>query len=63
MEVPDKIICVDCGGDCYRLTVPPEDGFTSGDIIAFRCADCLDRWDVEFADEDAGGHGDETTYG
>ncbi len=51
VDVPEKIICVDCGGDCYRLSYPPEDGFKPGDIIAFRCRDCLDRWDVEFDDQ------------
>lgn len=55
MDVPDKITCVDCGGDCFRLTVPPEDGFRSGDIVAFRCRDCLDRWDVEFDDDTGDG--------
>ncbi|HVM20472.1 MAG TPA: hypothetical protein VM307_10970 [Egibacteraceae bacterium] len=46
MQVPAEIVCVDCGGRCGRLSHEPEDGFSSGDIVAYRCEDCLDRWDV-----------------
>jgi hypothetical protein len=45
-EVPETVICVDCGGKCSRLSYEPEEGFVPGDIIAYRCADCLDRWDI-----------------
>jgi hypothetical protein len=47
--VPDQmIVCVDCGGDAYLLTPPDEDGrYFDGDIVAYRCRDCLDRWDIE----------------
>ncbi len=49
---PESIICVDCGGTCGLLTRPPVDeedrsvGFRPGDVVAYRCADCLDRWDI-----------------
>lgn len=51
-HVPDTIVCVDCGGTCHLLTPPFEDesgriGFSPGDIVAYRCEDCLDRWDLE----------------
>ncbi len=49
---PDTIVCVDCGGTCHLLSHPDPDtptGFTTGDIVAYRCVDCLDRWDVELA--------------
>lgn len=50
------IVCVDCGGTCHLLTPPPEDdAWLPGDIVAYRCRDCLDRWDLVLpdADEDA----------
>lgn len=53
VEVPDTIVCVDCGYDCHRLTQEPEDGFDSGAIVAYRCSGCMDRWDVEFGPEEA----------
>lgn len=50
---PEKIVCVDCGGVAHLITHPRVDedsltGFRSGDILAYRCEDCLDRWDIEF---------------
>jgi hypothetical protein len=49
---PESIVCVDCGGTCHLLTRPfveenGEVGFQAGDIVAYRCEDCLDRWDIE----------------
>ncbi|MEI7887017.1 MAG: hypothetical protein WCJ04_06465 [Actinomycetes bacterium] len=49
---PEQIVCVDCGGVCHLLTRAflEEDGthgFQPGDIVAYRCEDCLDRWDIE----------------
>jgi hypothetical protein len=54
MPVPAaQIICVDCGGRCFLLTHPPEDDtWEVGDIVAYRCEDCLDRWDLELTDDD-----------
>lgn len=53
MEVPPEIVCVDCGGRCFLLShAPPEEGFQPGDIIAYRCGDCLDRWDLVFPGDD-----------
>ena len=52
MHAPEQIVCVDCGGTCHRLSYEPEDGFEPGDIVAYRCADCLDRWDVELEEDD-----------
>ena len=35
------------------LTPAPEDGrWEIGDVVAYRCADCLDRWDVELSETD-----------
>ena len=48
-----QITCIDCGGRCFLLTQPPEDGiWEPGDVIAYRCEDCLDRWDLVMSDED-----------
>ena len=59
MVQPDPIItCVDCGGRAH-LTTPrrrdPEDlegaEWQAGDIVTYRCEDCLDRWDVVLDDD------------
>ncbi len=48
-----QITCIDCGGRCFLLTQAPEDGiWESGDVVAYRCEDCLDRWDIVMSDED-----------
>ena len=53
--VPDEIVCVDCGGPCFRLSHPPPDApFEPGDVVAYRCRDCNDRWDVVVPEDDAG---------
>ncbi len=54
MDIPLVIVCVDCGGRAHLLThlddeVPPQ----SGDVLAYRCEDCLDRWDLVFEDDDS----------
>lgn len=51
--VPDTITCVDCGGTCHLLSHPPPDeAFHPGDVVAYRCTDCRDRWDVVVPDPD-----------
>ena len=50
MTVPPTINCVECQGTCHLLSHPPEDGFEVGDWVAYRCADCLDRFDLQVAD-------------
>ena len=53
MTIPTEIDCVDCGGLCHLISYPPdENGFQPGDIVAYRCEDCLDRWDIELGDDD-----------
>ena len=52
VQVPESITCVDCGGTCGLLTRPDTDDydnpvpFRAGDVVAYRCADCNDRWDI-----------------
>ncbi len=57
MLQPDRqITCIDCGGRAFLLTAPREDGvWLSGDIVAYRCEDCLDRWDLVMDDDDSAG--------
>lgn len=50
VEVERQIVCVDCGGRCHLLSYAPEEGFEPGDIVAYRCEDCLDRWDLVVED-------------
>lgn len=54
MIVPkDSISCVDCGGEARLISLPREDGlWFVGDIVSYRCRDCLDRWDIELTEED-----------
>ena len=52
MDPEATITCIDCGGRAHRLTYRREDGtWLPGDIIAYRCEDCLDRWDVVLPDD------------
>ena len=53
MLAPETIVCVDCGGTCHLLSHPPPDEeFEPGDVVAYRCSDCVDQWDVVLADPD-----------
>ena len=52
MDVHDVIICVDCGGRAHLLSTEPEIGWQPGDLLVYRCEDCLDRWDVVAPGED-----------
>lgn len=53
IEPAAVIVCIDCGGRCHLLTVPDEAGlWAPGDVVAYRCEDCLDRWDIELTEDD-----------
>ncbi len=53
MALPDTIVCIDCGGPCYRQPFdPPELGWQPGDIVTYRCRDCTDFWYLEVDPED-----------
>ena len=40
-------------GRAHLITYPPEDGrWEAGDVVTYRCADCLDRWDLVLEAED-----------
>lgn len=51
MEVPETIECIDCGQPAHRLSYPPEDGWEPGDMVAYRCSGCNDRWDMVVGDD------------
>jgi hypothetical protein len=54
LEPEPVIVCVDCGGRAHLLTPPRAEppAWEPGDIVAYRCEDCLDRWDLVLPDED-----------
>jgi len=52
---PLTITCVECGGIAHLLSYLPQDSdLEPGVALAYRCADCMDRFDViwEVGDED-----------
>lgn len=60
MDIPNEITCVDCGGVATRIAyLPPDEEPEPGVIIAYRCADCLERFDVVIEDDDAPTEGDQ----
>lgn len=55
MRPATEIICVDCGGTASLISFLPEDGEVEpGTIVSYRCADCLDRWDLVVDETDDG---------
>jgi hypothetical protein len=52
IEVERIITCIDCGGRAHLISYPPEDGWQPGDLVVYRCEDCLDRWDLVVPDEE-----------
>ncbi|MGI8757022.1 MAG: hypothetical protein ACR2MB_14435 [Acidimicrobiales bacterium] len=56
--VTDTITCIDCGGVAHLLTSADETGrHWPGDLVVYRCEDCMDRWDLIVADEHDGTDG------
>jgi hypothetical protein len=53
MAVAETIVCVDCGGPCRQVPLdPPELGWHVGDVVTYRCRDCLDCWYIEVEADD-----------
>ncbi len=63
IEVPKTIICVDCGETAHLMSYPPEEGWSIGDYVAYRCRGCNDRWDLVVEDSDASSGVDGDPYG
>jgi hypothetical protein len=55
IRVDPVILCIDCGGRAHLLSYEPHEGWADGDVAAYRCEDCLDRWDIVLEDDDAAG--------
>lgn len=50
---PLTIACVECGGTAHLLSYLPEDfDLELGASVAYRCADCMDRFDVIWEEGD-----------
>ncbi len=60
--IPTEIACVDCGGTCHLIShAPPDEPFEAGDVVAYRCEQCNDRWDMELSADDVGADQDKGT--
>jgi predicted nucleic acid-binding Zn ribbon protein len=53
MPIAERIACMECGGEA-QLVQPIEDDdvLEVGDVLVYRCPDCLQRWDVVVDEED-----------
>jgi len=50
--VSARITCIDCGGVAHLLSRPDDTGrFWPGDVVVYRCEDCMDRWDLVVPDD------------
>jgi hypothetical protein len=53
MQVRQRITCVDCLSEARLLShEPPDEGWAPGDIVAYRCPECGERFDLELTDDD-----------
>jgi hypothetical protein len=52
VEAELGMTCVDCGGTLHPLSYPPEEGWEPGDVVAYRCPDCYERFDIVLPDLD-----------
>ncbi len=48
LQIERIIECVDCGGDAHLLTALLREDLAPGDVLVYRCAECLDRWDIVY---------------
>jgi DNA-directed RNA polymerase subunit RPC12/RpoP len=54
MEIDRVIDCMECGGKAHLLTaIGPEQEPEPGDVVAYRCEDCMERWDVVVEEDQA----------
>jgi DNA-directed RNA polymerase subunit RPC12/RpoP len=50
---PSSYVCIDCGGSAHLITFLPEDGeIEPGTPLAYRCSDCMERFDVIWEEGD-----------
>jgi hypothetical protein len=56
VDVDPVITCIDCGGRAHLISYPPnERDWEPGDLLVYRCEDCLDRWDLVVPEDDETG--------
>ena len=52
-QPPESINCVECGGTAHLISfLSDEDPVEPGEALAYRCSDCLDRFDVVWIEDD-----------
>jgi len=52
-RAPKVFTCVDCGGIAHLISFLPEDAdLEPGTPLAYRCADCMERFDVVWEDDE-----------
>lgn len=50
---PESITCVECGGTAYIISyLPPEEELEEGGVYAYRCAECMERFDMVWEDSE-----------
>lgn len=60
MRISNEITCIECGGVASRIGyLPPDVEPEPGTPIAYRCADCMERFDVVIDDDDIEPPGDQ----
>lgn len=60
MKVPTEITCIDCGGVASLIGfLPPDEEPEPGTSFPYRCADCMERFDVVITDDESESAGDQ----
>jgi DNA-directed RNA polymerase subunit RPC12/RpoP len=50
---PEVYQCVDCGGEAHLIShLPPDEELEPGTPLAYRCSDCMERFDVIWEPDD-----------
>ena len=52
LEPAPVIDCIDCGGTAHLLSKPDDFGWEPGQLVTYRCEDCLDAWYLVLEDDD-----------
>lgn len=49
---PESINCVECGGIAHLISfLPPDEEPDPETPLAYRCSDCMERFDIVFGDD------------
>jgi hypothetical protein len=52
-EPATEIVCVECGGTAHLVqALDPDDPPEAGDVLVYRCSECMERWDIVVDEED-----------